>query len=75
MGLKEDILFLEIVYFLLGGSSAAAMGGGRAAPLWAWHRAQKDGCAQARSKPTNLTIKRAHCPGPEKREANHWLFV
>ena len=27
MGLKEDILFLEIVIFLFGGSSEAAMGG------------------------------------------------
>jgi hypothetical protein len=28
LGLKEDILFLEIVYFLFGESSAAAMAGG-----------------------------------------------
>ena len=36
LGLKEDILFPEIVYFLFEGSSVAAMGGGRAAPRWAW---------------------------------------
>ena len=30
LGLKEDILFLEIVYlFIFGGSSEAAMAGGR----------------------------------------------
>ncbi len=34
MGLKEDFLFLEIVYFYFGGSSESAMGGGaRSAPL------------------------------------------
>ncbi len=33
MGLKEDILFLEIVIFLFGGSSEAAMGGARSALL------------------------------------------
>ncbi len=34
MGLKEDLLFLEIVYFLFWGSSKAAMGGGaRSAPV------------------------------------------
>jgi hypothetical protein len=34
LGLKEDILFPEIVYFLFEESSEAAMGGGaRSAPL------------------------------------------
>jgi len=34
LGLEGDILFLEIVFFCLGGSSEAAMGGGaRSAPL------------------------------------------
>ena len=63
-GLKEDILFLKIVYFLyfgvLGGAAKLRWAGGRAAPRWAWQRAQKDGCAQrtgahARPKPTSLS--------------------
>ena len=59
LGLKEDILFLEIVYFLkFWGSSEAAMGGGRAAPQWACKLAKQNGCAQptgahARPKPTS----------------------
>jgi hypothetical protein len=35
LGLKEDILFLQIVYFIFFGNSEAAMGGGgaRSAPF------------------------------------------
>ena len=65
--MKEDILFLELVYFFilgfLGSNEAAMGGGGRAAPRWAWQSAQKDGCAQrtgahARQKPTSVKIIR-----------------
>jgi hypothetical protein len=35
--LKEDILFLEIVYFfILGGAAKLRWVGWRAAPRWAW---------------------------------------
>ncbi len=61
MGLKEDILFLEIVYFLFGESSAATMAGGAQRPVGRGNEPKKDGCAQrtgahARSKPTIFII-------------------
>jgi hypothetical protein len=51
-------LFLEIVIFCLGGAAKLRWAEGRAAPRWAWQRAQNDGCAQrtgahARLKPTS----------------------
>ncbi len=60
MGLKGDILFVEIVFFYLGGAAKLRWAVGRAAPGWVWQRAQKDGCAQrtgahARPKPTSLS--------------------
>ncbi len=37
LGLKEDILFLEIVnFYIFGGAAKLRWAGGRAAPRWAW---------------------------------------
>ncbi len=48
MGLKEDILFLEIVYFLnFGGSSEAAVGGG---PVGRESEPKKTGARSARAR-------------------------
>jgi hypothetical protein len=56
LGLEGDILFLEIVIFCLGGAAKLRWAEGRAAPRWAWQRAQNDGCAHAPLKPTSLNI-------------------
>jgi hypothetical protein len=37
LGLKEDILLLEIVnFYIFGGAAKLRWAGGRAAPSWAW---------------------------------------
>jgi hypothetical protein len=50
LGLKGSILFLEIVYFLFLGSSEAAMGGGRAAPVWRVYEPKKMGARSPRAR-------------------------
>ncbi len=50
MGLKEDILFLEIVYFLFWGSSEAAMGGGTQRPVGRGNEPKKTGARSARAR-------------------------
>jgi hypothetical protein len=50
LGLKEDLLFLKIVYFLFSGSSEAAMGGGRAAPGSSINELKKTGARSARAR-------------------------
>ncbi len=59
LGLKEDILFLEIVitFFGGGGSSEAAMGWGVRSAMMGVAMSQKDGCAHVRPKPTSNRIK------------------
>ncbi len=60
MGLKEDLLFLEIVYFLFWGSSEAAMGGGGGAqrPGLCVKEFKKKGArsARARTRGQNLLV-------------------
>ncbi len=49
LGLKEDILFLEIVIFLFGGSSEAAMGGAQR-PVGRGNEPKKTGARSARAR-------------------------
>jgi hypothetical protein len=50
---------LEIVYFLFGRSREAAMGGGRAAPVWRVYEPKKAGArsARARTRGQNPLVK------------------
>ncbi len=50
MGLKEDILFLEIVYFLFGESSAATMAGGAQRPVGRGNEPKKTDARSARAR-------------------------
>ncbi len=50
MGLKEDILFLEIVYILFWGSSEAAMGRGAQRPVGHGNEPRKTGERSARTR-------------------------
>ncbi len=52
MGLKEDILFLEIVnFFILRGASEAAMGGeGAQRPVGSGNEPRKTGARSARAR-------------------------
>jgi hypothetical protein len=50
LGLKEDILFLEIVYILFWGSSEAAMGGGAQRPVGRGNEPKKTGARSARAR-------------------------
>jgi hypothetical protein len=57
LGLKEDILFLEIVYFVFLGSSEAARGAQR--PVWHVNKTNKTGArsARARTRGQNPLVK------------------
>jgi hypothetical protein len=50
LGLKEDILFLEIVYFLFGESSAATMAGGAKRPVGRGNEPKETGARSARAR-------------------------
>ena len=52
LGLKEDILFLEIVYFLFLGDEQEAgwWGGGAQRPVWRGHKPKKTGARSARAR-------------------------
>ncbi len=49
-GLNEDILFLEIVYFLFGGEAELRWAGGAQRPVWRGNELKKTGARSARAR-------------------------